>query len=230
MSIKILAIDSTEATCSAALLADGEIHSHFEWAPREHSERLLPMMQSLLSEAGYTLKSLDTLAFGRGPGSFTGLRIAAGVIQGAALGAELPVVPVSTLRALAQGAYRLHDAVQVLSALDARMQEVYWGAFTLDDENCMRASIHERVCAPAFVPPVGEGEWCGAGSGWQAYPQVLSDHAAVPVSQILPNLQVDAQDIACLAAADFIAGKAIDPEYAIPVYLRDNVAKKKSAQ
>lgn len=229
MSPKILAIDTSEAACSAALLADGEIYSRFELAPRGHSERLLPMMQALLSEAEYTLQDLDSLAFGRGPGSFTGLRIAAGVIQGAALGADLPVVAVSTLRALAQGAYRLHDAAQVLSALDARMQEVYWGAFALDDGNCMQALIDEMVCAPAAVPSAPEGAWYGAGSGWQTYSQVLGDQAAVHLKQVLPNLQIDAQDIAQLAAADFIAGKAIDPEYAIPVYLRDNVAKKKVA-
>ncbi len=230
MNIKLLAIDTTESACSAALLVDGEIHSRFELAARTHSERILPMMQSLLSEAGYGLNSLDALAFGRGPGSFTGLRIAAGVIQGAALGADLPVVPVSSLRTLAQGAFRVHGAAQVLSALDARMAEVYWGAYALDDNELMQPLIDEMVCAPASVPTAGKGEWCGVGSGWQAYAQTLREHSAAHLSQVLPDMQIEAQDIAHLAAADFIAGKAIDPEYAIPVYLRDNVAKKKAVQ
>ena len=128
MAVKLLAIDTAESACSAALLVDGAVLSRMEQAVRGHSERILPMMQSLLSEAGYSLNDLDALAFGRGPGSFTGLRIAAGVIQGSALGAGLPVVPVSTLQTLAQGAFRMHGARQVLSALDARMAEVYWGA------------------------------------------------------------------------------------------------------
>jgi len=230
MGIKLLAIDTTESACSAALLADGEIRSRLELAARGHSERILPMMQSLLSEAGYVLQDLDTLAFGRGPGSFTGLRIAAGVIQGTALGADLPVVPVSTLRALAQGAFRLNRASRVLSALDARMAEVYWGAYALDDSELMQPLIDEMVCAPASVPAAGEGEWYGVGSGWQAYAQILQEHTGAHLSQVLPDRQIEAQDIAHLAAADFMAGKAIDPEYAIPVYLRDNVAKKKAVR
>jgi tRNA threonylcarbamoyladenosine biosynthesis protein TsaB len=230
MDIKLLAIDTTESACSAALLAEGEIRSRSELAVRGHSERILPMMQSLLSEAGYSLSDLDTLAFGRGPGSFTGLRIAAGVIQGTALGADLPVVPVSTLRALAQGACRLYGATQVLSALDARMAEVYWGVYALGDNQLMQPLADELVCAPTCVPAIGKGEWYGAGSGWQAYPQILQEHTSAHLIKVLPDMRIDAQDIAHLAAADFIAGKSIDPEYAIPVYLRDNVAKKKAAQ
>ena len=158
MGIKLLAIDTAESACSAALMVDGEVRSRMEQAARGHSERILPMMQSLLSEAGCSLNDLDTLAFGRGPGSFTGLRIAAGVIQGSALGAGLPVVPVSTLRALAQGAFRMHGARQVLSALDARMAEVYWGAYALDGKDLMQPLIDELVCAPEAVPVAGKGE------------------------------------------------------------------------
>ncbi len=222
----MLAIDTSEAACSAALLVEGEVHSCFEMAARRHSERILPMMQSLLLESGYNLRDMDGLAFGRGPGSFTGLRIASGVIQGAALGADLPVVPVSTLRALAQATHRLHGAVQVLSALDARMEEVYWGAFTLDDRASMQPMMDEVVCRPTALPSVGDGAWWGAGSGWQAYTQLLTKHTSAHLLQVLPDMQIQARDIVCLAAADFIAGKAIDPESAIPVYLRDNVAKK----
>ena len=230
MGIKLLAIDTAESACSAALLVDGKVRSRMEQAIRGHSERILPMMQSLLSEAGCSLNDLDTLAFGRGPGSFTGLRIAAGVIQGAALGAGLPVVPVSTLRALAQGAFRMYGARQVLSGLDARMAEVYWGTYTLDGNDLMQPLMDELVCAPETVPAAGNGGWFGVGSGWQAYAQVLEQRTGADLSQVLPGMPIDAQDIAQLAAADFKAGKAVDPAYAIPVYLRDNVAKKKAFQ
>ena len=230
MAVKLLAIDTAESACSAALLVDGAVLSRMEQAARGHSERILPMMQSLLSEAGCSLNELDALAFGRGPGSFTGLRIAAGVIQGAALGAGLPVVPVSTLRALAQGAFRMHGARQVLSALDARMAEVYWGAYVLGDKGLMQPSIDELVCAPSAVPAAGKGAWFGAGSGWQAYAQTLEEGAGTNLVQVLPDMQIDAQDMLHLAAADFAVGRAVEPEHAIPVYLRDNVAKKKSVQ
>lgn len=230
MSIKLLAIDTTESACSAALLMGDEVRYRFELADRRHSERILPMMDSLLADAGLSLNNLDALAFGRGPGSFTGLRIAAGVIQGAAFGAGLPVVPVSTLRALAQGAFREQGANRVMSALDARMAEVYWAAFVLDDEQLMEPVSDEMVCAPTEVPEVELGDWCGAGSGWQAYAQVLSEQSGVTPGLVLPELQVHAQDTARIAAADFVAGKAVDPEQAIPIYLRDNVAKKKAAR
>ena len=230
MAVKLLAIDTAESACSAALLLDGKVLSHMEQAVRGHSERILPMMQSLLSEAGCSLNDLDTLAFGRGPGSFTGLRIAAGVIQGAALGAGLPVVPVSTLQTLAQGAFRQHGAGQVLSALDARMAEVYWGAYALDNNGLMQPLLDELVCAPETVPAAGKGDWFGVGSGWQAYAQVLRQHAGANIIKVSPDMQIDAQDMVPLAAADFMAGKAVDPEYAIPVYLRDNVARKKAVQ
>ena len=129
--MRLLAIDTAEIACSAALLIDGEVVERFEIAPRRHSELILGMMQSLLDEAGLRLADMDALAFGRGPGSFTGLRIAAAVIQGSAWGADLPVVAVSNLRGVAQGVHREQGASKVLAGFDARMGEVYWGAFEL---------------------------------------------------------------------------------------------------
>ena len=122
--MKLLAIDTSEDACSAALCVGDEILERFEIAPRRHTELILPMMDGLLKEAGLSLRGLDALAFARGPGSFTGVRIATAIVQGVALGAGLAVVPVSSLQALAQGARRVHGAGQVLSALDARMREV----------------------------------------------------------------------------------------------------------
>ncbi|MGB5493340.1 MAG: tRNA (adenosine(37)-N6)-threonylcarbamoyltransferase complex dimerization subunit type 1 TsaB, partial [Sedimenticolaceae bacterium] len=155
--MKLLAIDTTEDACSAALLIDSEVAERFEIVPRRHSEILLPMMDGLLSDAGLRLRDLDALAFARGPGSFTGVRIAVSVAQGAAFGAQLPVVPVSSLQALAQGVRREQAAGAVLSALDARMREVYWGGYRADAMGIMRTVIADCVSAPQQVPPPGDG-------------------------------------------------------------------------
>ena len=124
----------------------------------------------------------------------------------------------------------MHGAREVLSALDARMAEVYWGAYVLGDNDLMQPSIDELVCAPSAVPAAGKGDWFGVGSGWQAYAQTLEERAAANLVRVLPDMQIDALDMLHLAAADFMAGRAIEPEYAIPVYLRDNVARKKAVQ
>ena len=124
--MKLLALDTATEACSAALYIDGEIKQEYQLAPREHTRLILAMVESLLVEAGITIKQLDALAFGRGPGSFTGVRIATGAVQGMAYGADLPVVPVSTLASIAQSVHDEHQAESVLTAIDARMQAVYW--------------------------------------------------------------------------------------------------------
>ncbi len=228
MPVRLLAIDTSEEGCSAALLVDGAMAERFEIAPRRHSELILPMMDGLLTEAGLRLNELDALAFARGPGSFTGVRIAASVIQGAALGADLPVVAVSSLRALAQGAWRLGRIERVLSALDARMGEVYWGAYQADREGIMRPAIEETVCAPHHVPVPAGGDWHGVGSGWASYAAELGARCAMHVRRDA-EAKVHAQDVATLAAVSFAAGEAVPPERALPVYLRDEVAWAKPA-
>lgn len=182
--MKLLAIETSGASCSAALSIDGEVRQRLEIAPRRHGELILQMMDGLLAEASLRPQDLDAMAFGRGPGSFTGLRIAAAVIQGAAFGADLPVVPVSTLAALAQGCHRRTGAERVLCALDARMEEVYWGAFEADTQGLMRLVGEERVCAPEAAS-VGDDRvgakhavqmqtnWYASGPGWAAYPAPL---------------------------------------------------------
>lgn len=225
--VSLLAIDTTEDACSAALLTGDAIEERFEIAPRRHSELILPMMDGLLAEAGLRLPDLDAVAFGRGPGAFTGLRIAAAVAQGAAFGAGLPVVPVSSLQALAQGARRLHGADRVLSAFDARMGEVYWGAFAADPQGVMRALLAESVSAPDSVPVPDAGAWHAAGSGWVAYADVLAARCGAPTAMDGAAL-VHAQDVATLAAQLFREGAAVAAEDALPVYLRDQVAWVKS--
>lgn len=224
--MKLLALDTTEDACSAALAIDGEVRERHEIAPRRHTELILPMLDALLAEAGLRPTQLDALAFGCGPGSFTGVRIASAIAQGIALGADLPVLPVSSLRGLAQGVYREYACAGVLAAFDARMQEIYWGAYRTDDEGIMQRVDAEVVCSPAAAPTPPSGDWCGAGSGWAAYAEALA--GVVPVTAIYPSHLVHAQDIARCAAADLAAGRALGVAAALPVYLRDEVAWKKS--
>ncbi len=225
--MKILALETATDACSAALWLDGEVEETLRLAPREHAALLLPMVQSLLAGAGLTLGRLDALAFGRGPGSFTGLRIAAGMAQGLAFGAGLPVVPVSTLAALAQGTAREQGVDRVLAALDARMQEVYWGAYRLQGAHVV-AAAQEIVCPPTAVPPPpGAGEWAGAGSGWLAWGEAL--RAATGASRVFADQRPQARDVASLAATGLAAGEAVAPEQVRPVYLRDQVAIKPGA-
>jgi tRNA threonylcarbamoyladenosine biosynthesis protein TsaB len=227
--MKILAIDTATEACSAALYIDGVCTQRYEIAPRRHAKLILGMCEELLTEAGVGLKELDSLAFGCGPGAFTGLRIAAGVIQGMAWANELPVVPVSSLAALAYSAWREHGHSKVMAATDARISEVYWGCYECSDGE-VKLVDEEQVCAPAnAILPEGEG-WFGIGSGWSAYEAELSQHTAAHCKEYEASAFSQAQDIAVLAATAFKQGKAVSAEQALPVYVRDNVAKKKKEQ
>ena len=228
--MKILAIDTATEACSAALYFDGEINQQYRVAPREHSHIILPMIDRLLAEAGIRVSDLDALAFGRGPGSFMGVRIAAGVTQGIAFAWDLPVVPISTLAAIAQTAHAETGATSVLSAIDARMNEVYWGAYRLSELGCMHLVEEERVIAPDQVAKPGEDGWMGAGSGWSAYGEILT--AAVGpgiISGQMNECFPSAESIVKLALAEYQAGRHVPAAQAVPVYLRDNVAKKSAA-
>lgn len=221
--MKLLAIDTSGDDCSAALLIGVEVEQRLVREPRRHGAMILGMMQELLAGADLTLSGLDALAFGRGPGSFTGIRIAAAVVQGAAFGAGLPVVPVSTLAALAQGQWRATGCVVCLPALDARMGELYWGAHRLDDDGLMRAVAEEEVAGPGQVTlPDGSG-WHGAGSGWAVHEAALRLRLGVRLASAAPDAYCEARDIAVLAAAAFAAGGSVPAERALPIYLRDQV-------
>ncbi|HDK37655.1 MAG TPA: tRNA (adenosine(37)-N6)-threonylcarbamoyltransferase complex dimerization subunit type 1 TsaB [Thiolapillus brandeum] len=222
--MKLLAVDTTEDTCSAALCVDDEMLWRFEIAPRRHSELILPMVDSLLAEADLIAQQLDALAFSRGPGSFTGVRIATGVAQGIALGADLPVVPVSTLAALAQGAWRTQGARSVLSALDARMGEVYWAYCQLHDGG-MVVQGEEQVGKPERLELSAQDDW-GVGSGWGAYTDVLQQATGIPMQRIMGEQRIHARDVASLGLVALLAGQTVAPEQALPIYIRDNVAVK----
>ncbi len=220
----ILAIETATEACSVALLVDDEVEERFEVAPRQHAVLLLPFVASLLATAGLGLRGLDAIAFGCGPGSFTGLRIAAGMTQGLAFGADLPVVPVSTLAALAQGTVAQHGAKTVLAILDARMREVYWGAFRCNQNGLVDPLFGEAVSSPQQVRVPTADSWVGAGNGWDRYADLLADRLAPSPADIYSDQKPHASDIARLAVRAFKQGMAVSAEQATPVYLRDKVA------
>jgi len=221
--MKLLAIDASTEACSAALIISDKSIERYEVAPRKHAELILPMIDSLLSEAELTFSQLDALAFGRGPGSFTGLRIAAGVIQGIAFGAELPVVPVSSLAALAQGAYRTFSVDKILAGFDARMHEVYWSMYQPGASGLVELIGEESVCKPDRIPLPDGVNWTGVGSAWQVYSDALQLRLGHGISDWHSDCYPHAQDIAILGVELFRQGKMVSTEYAVPVYLRDNV-------
>jgi tRNA threonylcarbamoyladenosine biosynthesis protein TsaB len=229
MSARILAIETATSACSAALAVDGDVRERYALAPRQHATLILPMIESLLVEAGITVAELDAIAFGRGPGSFTGVRIAASIVQGIAFAAELPVVPVSTLATLALGGWRETGQARVLAALDARKDEVYWGSYLHTDDGMLELQGEEVVCAPAAVALPATGDWVGVGSGWDSYGPALMQQLGERVVRVMPDLEPRAADVARLSLDAFLQGQAVAPEQAIPVYLRNNVADVKRA-
>ena len=225
--MKLLAVETSTEACSAALFIDGEVRERFELAPKEHTKLILPMIDSLMAEAGLKPQQLDALAFSRGPGSFTGVRIATGVIQGIALGADLPVVPVSTLAAIAQDFFDHNDDSVAFVAMDARMDEIFWGVYQRDAEG------YAELLGDEAVTPAGSVEFpdlagMGIGSGWGVYRQQLMARLAGRVGGDKADLLPRAGAIARLGARGFERGMAVAVEQAMPVYLRDQVAKKES--
>ncbi len=228
MSTSILAIDTATEACSAAVMVDGAVCERYLLAPRRHSALILPMVEEVLAEAGLALRQLDGLAFGRGPGSFTGLRIAAGVIQGLALATELPVAPVSTLQALAQAAYRAGAPPNIVAALDARRGEVYLGIYGAVQADVGRAAIvrplaPETVADPRAIATTLPGTWIGIGSGFKARGQELRRSLAGDPSEILPDRFPCARHVALLGIEILRRGQGVGAEEALPAYVRDRV-------
>ncbi|TBV00090.1 tRNA (adenosine(37)-N6)-threonylcarbamoyltransferase complex dimerization subunit type 1 TsaB [Stutzerimonas kirkiae] len=219
----LLALDTATEACSVALLHAGRVTSRYEVIPRLHAKRLLPMVRELLDEAGVSLQAVDAIAFGRGPGAFTGVRIAVGVVQGLSFALQRPVLPISTLAVIAQRALREQGARQVAAAIDARMDELYWGCF-VEREGEMCLAGMEAVLPPEQValPRAGTGEWFGAGTGWG-----LASRIPVQVQGSDAGLLPHAEDLLTLARFAWERGEALDADQAQPVYLRDNVASVK---
>lgn len=215
--MKLLALDTATERCSVALQVDDEVRVREAVTPRGHAELILPMIADVLREAGVQLRDLDALAYGRGPGAFTGVRIAVGVAQGLAYGAQLPVVGVSNLAAVAQ-AQDVRGGVLV--CMDARMGEVYWCGFAPDAAGLMQPLGPERVAKPAAVLTAGASLERAVGTGFAAYPELAQRFADVTQDpQALPH----AREIARLAGAEVLAGRTQRAQDAQPVYLRDQV-------
>jgi tRNA threonylcarbamoyladenosine biosynthesis protein TsaB len=231
--LKILALDTATENCSAALWVDGSLLQQEVEVPRGHADLILTMIDELLAQSATTLAELDAIAFGRGPGSFTGVRLAASVTQGLAFGADLPVVPISDLRAVAQRASsRLGDAAlrHTLVCNDARMHEVYWACFERDINGLMAPVGIERVSKPSDVRL--PDEWAGtlvsaAGRGFAVYEE-LGKNLAPVLGNVASSILPGAGEIAELAVLEVRAGRVLPAEEAVPVYLRDDVAKPKA--
>lgn len=253
--MKILALDTATENCSAALLIDGAIISRERLLEQGHAGQILPMVDEVLAAAGIGLHAMDAIAFGRGPGGFTGVRLAAGVTQGLAFGAGIPVVPVSNLQALAQRLLATDAGIErVLVCTDARMREVYWGCFerrdglaaSCGDERLSApdgvrlpdgwiCDVHAHATAPATrsshhlaCPGAGDPDRdvrpFGAGQGFAVYPELTA--AMTPLLQDIRNeLLPGAREIAVLAAPEVAAGRIFPAEQALPIYLRNDVAR-----
>lgn len=220
---RILAVETASEACSVALWHSGQVEALHRDCPRQHAQQLLPMVHELLNLAGVSLSELDAIAFGRGPGSFTGLRIAAAATQGLALAHDLPVLPISTLRAMAYTAHQQLYARHVITALDARMDELYWCCWRWELDH-PEALHEERLSAPeALLLDKGEDDdWVLVGSGAdydQRFPPVVQSR----IQQQVVTLGPQADAMAVLAAQDLAAGLAVDAAEAMPVYLRDQV-------
>ena len=224
--MKILAIDTATEACSSALWLDGAIHARFEIAGREHTQRLLPQVAALMADCGVTHAQLDGIVCGAGPGSFAGVRIGVGFVKGLALALDRPVIGVSSLAMLAQGAIREHGAQRVLSVIDARMGEVYFGAYIRGAEGLAQPVLTEIVCAAQDIPalPQTSGVWIAAGTGWAAYESALRGVAGCNIASVWPEALPRAEDALRLTLPEFSAGRGISADLLNPVYLRNKVA------
>ena len=225
--MKLLAIDTSTDACSVALFIDGEIREKFEIVPREHTKLILPMVDELLADAQIKPQHLDAVALSRGPGSFTGVRIATGVAHGIAFGADIPVVLVSTLAAIAQDVFNRHQVDLAFTAMDARMDEIFWGVY---QPNALGLAelIGEEVVTPADKVVYPDIDGVGVGSGWSVHGDALSSHIGSHVKYVISDVWPHAACVAQLGAYDFANGLAVPVDQAMPVYLRDKVAKKQS--
>ncbi|HZP65229.1 MAG TPA: tRNA (adenosine(37)-N6)-threonylcarbamoyltransferase complex dimerization subunit type 1 TsaB [Rudaea sp.] len=222
--MNLLALDTSTECCSAALLCGAELIERSEIAPRRHAELILPMIDGLLAEAGISRRRLDGIAVGRGPGAFTGVRLAISLAQGLALGLDVPVVPVSSLAALAQDvpAQTAQDTA-ILAVIDARMGEVYAGAYRRVG-GVVEPLGGEHVGPAARLELPQSTQWCIAGSGWDAYREALAARLPHAPRWADGARFPQARAVVRLAAPQFEAGRGVSPEYALPVYLRDKVA------
>lgn len=216
--MKLLALDTATEACSAALEVDGEVHERYDVPGRGHADLLLPWTDALLRDAGLAVRDLDAIAFTRGPGGFTGVRIATSVAQGLGFAAGKPLVPLSTLAVLAATTDRSEG--RVLAALDARMGQVYWAAYDMRD-GLPEPLGDEHLSDPAEVRVTADAHWLAAGSGFAAYPELAR---GLGIADVVPHLLPRASAALRLARRALLAGGGVAARDAVPVYLRDDVA------
>lgn len=222
--MNILAIDTATEACSVALYSNGDCQEIFEVIPRQHTERVLPMVDQLLKVADLQLSQLSAVAFNCGPGSFTGVRVGTSVAQGLAFSHDLPIIPVSSLAALAQLAFREENKQHVLSMIDARMNELYWGCYKLD-AGIMKLAGKEQVTGVDKLQ--ADGGWHCQGSGFDTFQLELKQLKHVNISSFTHECFPHAQDVAILASDLYKQGKMVSSEQAVPTYIRDEVTWKK---
>lgn len=224
--MKILALDTATEACSVSLgIGDRSIDRYVE-LDRGHAEQLLPMVDAVLAEGGIALGSLDAIAFGRGPGGFTGVRLAASVAQGLSFGAGIGVVPVSDLAAVAQRVIQMSpEAGRILVVNDARMREVYWARYSVDTGPVLLGAERVSAAAEVILPELSGGlAWTAAGRGLLAWP-VLAERCREAGATLRPDLLPRASEVLALARPVVAAGHLLPPEAALPVYVRDRVAE-----
>ena len=227
--MNILALDSCTEMCSTALLHDGKRYEQSELTQRGHSDLVLGMMDGLFEQSASTISDVDVLAFGRGPGSFTGVRVGVSVAQGIAFARDIPVVAISSLAAVAQKAANEIGAEYIAVAMDARMGEIYCAHYHYDG-HVVNFLNQERVCAPDEFLPFNQVECVGVGSAWRVYETALKANFGDKVVRVEADYFPEACHVIRLAEIEILAGKLVSVDQALPVYLRDNVAKKKAEQ
>ena len=222
--INILAFDASTEALSLVLSYNGQLFHHFEECPQQHSQKILPLVDSLLAQANCKLTDLDVIGFGQGPGSFTGVRISVAIAQGLAYASKLPLVGVSTLQMMAQQAYQQTGEMSVFSAIDARMGEIYFAHYTPNDIGIMTLQDDERVLKPTLLT-LEDKQGVAVGTGWQTYPEILQDNANIAVYNeiTLP----DAGFMLATVSHEFTHKRTVSAAQAQPKYVRDTVTWKK---
>lgn len=223
--MNILAIECASEVLSVAVYRGGSLHEQVESGLRRHGDRLLPLIDAVLEQAGIAKLDLDAVAFGAGPGAFTGVRMAAAAAQGIAYGLDLPALPVSTLAALAQEGFSRGAAAPLLPLLDARMGEVYAGFYELDGQGLVQPLQPDRLLRPEEIALPGDDVWCAFGPGLHAYRGVLSRQLGYRMDALERSVYPHAASVARLAARALRAGEGVAAASALPVYLREKVAQ-----
>lgn len=218
--MKILAFDTSSSACSVAIQNGAKVEISHKIAPMQQAKLILPMIHELLDMTTLTVDKLDAIIYGCGPGSFTGIRIATSVAQGLGFAADKPVIPVSSMAAIAQSAYLEHHCMKQMVAIDARMGQVYWALYKIGQHDCVELIGQEVVCDPNEIPMPEDSGWSATGDGWDIYKQCLEKRSGVKPDAIYSLQLPSALALLYLGRAKFERGEWVTASKAEPVYLR----------